>query len=111
MLLGSYRIVAGIPLHYFVALGCILLIIQTYLAPRAIVALAYDTGVVATSTVTVPLVIALGWGLASSVPGRHVLIDGFGLIALTCLFPIVTVLGYAQLGKWWLKRNARGQSG
>ncbi len=65
-----------------------------------IIALAYDTGGVTTSTVTVPLVAALGLGLASTVPGRSALLDGFGLIAFACLFPIISVMAYAQISRW-----------
>ena len=72
-------------------------IIQTIFAPRKLIALAYDSGGVTTSTVTVPLVAALGLGLSSTVPGRNPAIDGFGLIAFASLFPIITVLGYAQI--------------
>jgi len=79
--LGSYRIVTGYPIHYFIITGYIVVVIQTFFAPKMIVPLAYDSGGVTTSTVTVPLVAALGLGLAESVPGRNVLIDGFGLIA------------------------------
>lgn len=95
--LGSYRIVAGDPLHYYIIAGYVVVVIQTSFAPRMIVPLAYDSGGVTTSTVTVPLVAALGLGLAESVPGRNPLMDGFGLIAFASLFPIMTVMGYAQL--------------
>ncbi|MEE8342879.1 MAG: DUF1538 domain-containing protein [Gammaproteobacteria bacterium] len=98
--LGTYRIITGIPLHYFIISGYIVVMIQTLFAPKVIIALAYDSGGVTTSTVTVPLVAALGLGLASTVPGRSPLLDGFGLIAFTCLFPIIAVLAYAQLGEW-----------
>ena len=69
-----------------------------------IIPLAYDSGGVTTSTVTVPLVAALGLGLASAVPGRSPLLDGFGLIALASLFPMITVMGYAQIAEWRAKR-------
>ncbi|MGI2261201.1 DUF1538 domain-containing protein [Shewanella sp. GXUN23E] len=95
--LGSYRIVVGDPLHYYIIGGYILVVIQTQFAPRFIVPLAYDSGGVTTSTVTVPLVTALGLGLAATVPGRNPLMDGFGLIAFASLFPMITVMGYAQL--------------
>ncbi len=95
--LGSYRIVAGDPIHYYIIAGYVVVVIQTAFAPRMIVPLAYDSGGVTTSTVTVPLVAALGLGLAESVPGRNPLIDGFGLIAFASLFPMMTVMGYAQL--------------
>jgi len=70
--------------------------VQTIFAPKMLIALAYDSGGVTTSTVTVPLVAALGLGLSNAVPGRNPAIDGFGLIAFASLFPIITVLGYAQ---------------
>ncbi len=102
--LGTYRIVSGTPLHWYIIVGYIIVVIQTYYAPRMIVALAYDSGGVTTSTVTVPLVAALGLGLASTVPGRSALLDGFGLIAFTCLFPIMSVMAYAQLSEWRARR-------
>jgi hypothetical protein len=95
--LGTFRIVTGLPIHYFIIVGYIVVVIQTWFAPRMIIPLAYDSGGVTTSTVTVPLVTALGLGLAESVPGRNVLIDGFGLIAFASLFPIMSVMAYAQL--------------
>ena len=103
--LGAFRIVTGTPLHYYIISGYVVVIIQTLYAPRMIVALAYDSGGVTTSTVTVPLVTALGLGLASNIPGRSALIDGFGLIAFASLFPIMAVMGYAQLGEWRVRRN------
>lgn len=103
--LGTFRIVTGAPLHYFIISAYVVVIIQTYFAPKMIIALAYDSGGVTTSTVTVPLVAALGLGLASTVPGRSALLDGFGLIAFTCLFPIMSVMAYAQFSQWWTKRN------
>lgn len=96
--LGTYRIVSGTPLHWYIIVGYVVVIIQTIFAPRSIIALAYDSGGVTTSTVTVPLVAALGLGLASSVPGRNPMLDGFGLIAFASLFPIMTVMAYAQVG-------------
>ncbi len=95
--LGCFRIITGLPLHYFVAAGYLVVILQTMLAPRLIIPLAYDSGGVTTSTVTVPLIAALGLGLAEAVPGRSPLLDGFGLVAFTALFPIVSVLAYGQL--------------
>ena len=103
--LGSFRIITGTPLHYYIITCYVLVIIQTIFAPRLIVALAYDSGGVTTSTVTVPIVAALGLGLASSVPDRSPLIDGFGLIAFACLFPIITVMGYAQFAQWRSRRS------
>jgi hypothetical protein len=95
--LGSYRIVVGHPLHYYIIAGYVVVVIQTWFCPKMIVPLAYDSGGVTTSTVTVPLVAALGLGLASTIPGRSPLIDGFGLIAFASLFPIIAVMAYAQL--------------
>ncbi len=103
--LGTYRIVTGTPLHYYIIAGYILVIIQTVYAPKMIVPLAYDSGGVTTSTVTVPLVTALGLGLASTVPGRSTLLDGFGLIAFASLFPMITVMGYAQISAWRARRS------
>ena len=98
--LGTFRIVSGTPLHWYIIAGYIVVVIQTFFAPRIIIALAYDSGGVTTSTVTVPLVAALGLGLASTVPGRSPLLDGFGLIAFASLFPMMTVMAYAQLSEW-----------
>jgi len=95
--LGCFRIVTGLPLHYFVAAGYLVVILQTIVAPKLIVPLAYDSGGVTTSTVTVPLVTALGLGLSEAVPGRSPLLDGFGLVAFASLFPIISVLAYGQL--------------
>lgn len=103
--LGVFRIVTGTPLHYYIIVGYVIVMIQTAFAPRTIIPLAYDSGGVTTSTVTVPLVTALGLGLASAVPGRSPLLDGFGLIALTVLCPLITVMGYAQLSEWLTKRR------
>lgn len=102
--LGSYRIISGTPLHWYIIIGYVVVIVQTFFAPRAIIALAYDSGGVTTSTVTVPLVAALGLGLSTNIPGRNPLLDGFGLIAFASLFPIMTVMGYAQLSEWWAQR-------
>lgn len=92
--LGCYRIVVGDSIHYYVIIGYVIVIIQTYLAPKYIVPIAYDSGGVTTSTVTVPLVAALGLGLATNIEGRSPLIDGFGLIAFASLFPMITVMAY-----------------
>lgn len=105
--LGSYRIVAGDPLHYYILTGYVMVVIQTHFAPKAIVPLAYDSGGVTTSTVTVPIVTALGLGLASTVPGRNPMLDGFGLIAFASLFPMITVMGYAQLSQWHSARRQK----
>jgi hypothetical protein len=103
--MGVFRIVTGTPLYWYIITGYVFVMIQTLYAPRMIIALAYDSGGVTTSTVTVPLVAALGLGLASTVPGRSPLLDGFGLIAFASLFPIMSVMAYAQLSEWQAKRN------
>ena len=95
--LGSFRIVAGLPLQYFIIGGYILVLIQTYFSPKNIIALAYDTGGVTTSIVTVPIIAALGLGLSTAIDGRNPLTDGFGLIAFASLFPIMSVLAYVQI--------------
>ncbi|MGD2130448.1 MAG: DUF1538 domain-containing protein [Lysobacterales bacterium] len=105
--LGSFRIVTGTPLHWYIISGYAIVIVQTVLAPRAIVPLAYDSGGVTTSTVTVPLVAALGLGLAETIPGRSPLIDGFGLIAFASLFPMISVMAYAQISEWRTRRGRR----
>jgi len=102
--LGTFRIVTGTPLHWYIVTGYIVVIIQTMVAPRAIIPLAYDSGGVTTSTVTVPLVAALGLGLAETIPGRSALLDGFGLIAFASLFPMITVMAYAQVSEWLSQR-------
>ncbi|MGI9342778.1 MAG: DUF1538 domain-containing protein [Gammaproteobacteria bacterium] len=105
--LGCFRIVTGIPIHYFIIAGYVLVVMQTTVAPKIIIPLAYDSGGVTTSTVTVPLVAALGLGLAENVPGRSTLIDGFGLIAFASLFPIISVMAYAQIAEWRSGRRRR----
>lgn len=103
--LGTFRIVTGTPLYLYILVGYMIVIVQTIFAPKNIIALAYDSGGVTTSTVTVPLVAALGLGLSSTVPGRNPALDGFGLIAFASLFPIITVMGYAQLMQWYSQRK------
>lgn len=105
--LGTWRIVTGYPIHWFIIAGYIVVVIQTFYAPKLIVPLAYDSGGVTTSTVTVPLVAALGLGLAETVPGRSPLIDGFGLIAFASLFPMITVMAYAQLSEFRAKQSRK----
>ena len=109
--LGTYRIVSGTPLHYYIMVGYVIVIVQTFFAPRIIVPLAYDSGGVTTSTVTVPLVAALGLGLAETVPGRSPLIDGFGLIAFASLFPMISVMAYAQLSEYRANRARKKVEG
>lgn len=103
--LGAWRIVVGYPIHWFIISAYVFVVIQTFFAPKFIIPLAYDSGGVTTSTVTVPIVAALGLGLASTIPGRSPLLDGFGLIAFVCLFPIISVMGYAQIAEWLNKRK------
>ncbi|MCW8915136.1 MAG: DUF1538 domain-containing protein [Magnetovibrio sp.] len=103
--LGAYRIVSGTPLHWYIIAGYVVVIIQTIWASKFIIALAYDSGGVTTSTVTVPVVTALGLGLASTIPGRSPLLDGFGLIAFASLFPIMAVLAYANIASFLQNRN------
>lgn len=105
--LGAYRIVSGTPLYLYILVGYVVVIIQTFLAPKSLIPLAYDSGGVTTSTVTVPIVAALGLGLSAAVPGRNPAIDGFGLIAFASLFPIITVLAYAQGAQWLAGRGAK----
>ena len=105
--IGVWRIVLGTPIQYFIISGYVVVVIQTLFAPRIIIALAYDSGGVTTSTVTVPLVAALGLGLAESIPGRSPLIDGFGLVAFASLFPIMAVMAYAQFSEWRAARQMR----
>jgi hypothetical protein len=110
--LGAYRIVTGTPLHWYIISGYVVVLVQTAFAPKTIIALAYDSGGVTTSTVTVPLVAALGLGLSTNIPGRDPLLDGFGLIAFASLFPIMSVLGYAQLTAFVARcRSGSAQSG
>jgi hypothetical protein len=107
--LGCYRIVVGDPIHWYIITGYVIVVIQTSFAPKMIIPLAYDSGGVTTSTVTVPLVAALGLGLSETVPGRNPLIDGFGLIAFASLFPILSVMAYAQLSEFRAKLGRRQQ--
>lgn len=108
--LGVFRIVTGTPLYWYIVTGYVFVVIQTWYAPKMIIALAYDSGGVTTSTVTVPLVAALGLGLATTVPGRSPLLDGFGLIAFASLFPIMSVMAYAQISEWKAKREKSHKS-
>ena len=90
--------------QYLIIGGYLGVVVMTFFAPPEIIGIAYDSGGVTTSTVTVPLVTALGIGLASSIHGRDPLIDGFGLIAFASLFPIMSVLAYAQLSRFAARR-------
>ena len=107
--LGAYRLVQGDPIHYYIIVGYSFVIILTYFAPKHIIPIAYDTGGVTTSTVTVPLVAALGIGLATNIEGRNPLIDGFGLIAFASLFPMLTVMGYGIYAEYKRKKLEKGR--
>jgi len=97
IVVGVFRIIRGWPLQYLIMGGYAGVVIMTFFAPPEIIGIAYDSGGVTTSTVTVPLVTALGVGLASSIKGRNPMIDGFGLIAFASLTPIIFVLGYGMV--------------
>jgi len=105
--LGAYRIVEGDPIHYYIIAGYVIVIILTFMAPKYIIPIAYDSGGVTTSTVTVPLVAALGLGLATQIEGRSPLIDGFGLIAFASLFPMITVMGYGVISQYLENRDSK----
>lgn len=97
IVLGVVRILKGWPLQWLIVGGYVLVVIMTIFAPAEIIGIAYDSGGVTTSTITVPLVTALGVGLASSIRGRNPMIDGFGLIALASLTPIIFVMAYGMM--------------
>jgi hypothetical protein len=97
IVVGLIRILQGWPVHYLIIGGYIGVVIMTAFAPPEIVGIAYDSGGVTTSTVTVPLVTALGVGLASAIRGRNPLIDGFGLIAFASLLPLIFVMAYGMM--------------
>jgi hypothetical protein len=97
IVLGVFRILKGWPIHYLIIGGYVLVTILTVFAPPEIVGIAYDSGGVTTSTITVPLVTALGVGLASSIRGRSPMVDGFGLIAFASLTPMICVMGYGMV--------------
>jgi hypothetical protein len=97
IVIGVWRILTGWPIHLMIASGYLLVIIMTALAPEEIIGIAYDSGGITTSTITVPLVTALGVGLASSVEGRSPVADGFGLIAFASLTPMIFVMLYGLL--------------
>lgn len=97
IVIGVVRILKGWPVQWLIIGGYILVVIMTMFAPREIIGIAYDSGGVTTSTITVPLVTALGVGLASSIRGRNPMIDGFGLIAFASLTPMIFVMAYGML--------------
>ncbi len=97
IVLGVFRILKGWPIQYFIIAGYVLVVMMTMFAPESIIGIAYDSGGVTTSTITVPLVTALGVGLASSIKGRNPMVDGFGLIAFASLTPMIFVMGYGMV--------------
>ena len=97
IVIGVIRIIKGWPIHWIIIVGYVLVVIMTAIAPKEIIGIAYDSGGVTTSTITVPLVTALGVGLASSIRGRNPMIDGFGLIAFASLTPMIFVMAYGML--------------
>jgi uncharacterized protein DUF1538 len=97
ILIGVLRIIRGWPIHYLIIGGYVVVMLMTIIAPKEIIGIAYDAGGVTTSTITVPLVAALGVGLASSIRGRSPLVDGFGLIAFASLLPMIFVMGYGLI--------------
>ncbi len=97
IVIGVLRILKGWPIHYLIIGGYVGVVIMTFFAPEEIIGIAYDSGGVTTSTITVPLVTALGVGLASSIQGRNPMLDGFGLIAFASLTPMIFVMGYGML--------------
>jgi hypothetical protein len=97
IVIGVVRIIYGWPIQYLIIVGYAGVVIMTVFAPKEIIGIAYDSGGVTTSTITVPLVTALGVGLASSIKGRNPLTDGFGLIAFASLTPMIFVMGYGML--------------
>lgn len=97
ILIGIWRIIKGWPVYYLIIGGYVIVMVMTLFAPEAIIGIAYDAGGVTTSTITVPLVTALGVGLATVIEGRSPLTDGFGLIAFASLLPMIFVMGYGML--------------
>ncbi len=97
IVIGVMRIIRGWPLPYLIIGGYLGIVIMTAFAPSEIIGIAYDSGGVTTSTITVPLVTALGVGLASSIQGRNPMVDGFGLIAFASLTPMIFVMGYGMV--------------
>jgi len=97
IVIGVFRIIKGWPVQYLIIMGYSAVVIMTFFAPREIIGIAYDSGGVTTSTITVPLVTALGVGLASSIKGRNPMIDGFGLIAFASLTPMFFVMAYGMV--------------
>jgi hypothetical protein len=105
--LGVLRIITGTELSYILFPAYGIIVLQTLYTPKLVIALAYDVGPVTLSTVTVPLLTALGVGLATTIPGRNPLVDGFGLLCLASVFPVIAVLSYAQLAQWLGKKSPK----
>ena len=97
IMIGVFRIIKGWPIQYLIVIGYLGVVVMTIFAPKEIIGIAYDSGGVTTSTITVPLVTALGVGLASSIKGRNPMTDGFGLIAFASLTPMIFVMGYGMV--------------
>jgi hypothetical protein len=97
IVIGVFRIIKGWPIQYLIVVGYTGVVIMTFFAPKEIIGIAYDSGGVTTSTITVPLVTALGVGLASSIKGRNPMVDGFGLIAFASLTPMIFVMAYGMV--------------
>lgn len=97
IVLGVVRIIKGWPIHFLIIGGYVLVVLITFFAPKEIIGIAYDSGGVTTSTITVPLVAALGVGLSSSIKGRNPMIDGFGLIAFASLTPMIFVMIFGMV--------------
>ena len=97
IVIGVFRIIKGWPIQYLIVVGYTGVVVMTFFAPREIIGIAYDSGGVTTSTITVPLVTALGVGLASSIKGRNPMVDGFGLIAFASLTPMIFVMAYGMV--------------
>jgi len=97
LLVGVFRILKGWPVHYLIIGGYVAVVVMTFFAPTDIIGIAYDSGGVTTSTITVPLVTALGVGLAQVIRGRNPMIDGFGLIAFASLTPMIFVMAFGMV--------------
>ncbi len=103
--LGAFRIITGTELYFYIISGFAIATLQSLFTPKFIIGIAFDSGTVTTTMITVPLVTALGAGLAQAIPGRNPVLDGFGLLAFASLYPIIAVLSYAQIAQWLNKRS------
>jgi len=109
--LGAFLIVTGTPLNFYIAAGYFIMVFQTIYANKDLFPLPYDSGGVTTSTVTGPLLTALGLCVASTIPGRNTVIDEFGVIAFASLFPMMSVLAFGQISSWRRRRRLRREKG